>query len=312
MKRFDLALIIGLIISVLLSSFSVFAKECEEVRASALRLHILANSDLEEDQALKLAVRDAVLLQTSDLFTGSANKAEAKAAAEKRLDEVIRIAESEIERQGYTYPVSARVVNRFFDTRVYDDFMMPAGRYDAVQIEIGQGKGTNWWCVMFPPMCIPAASEHEQTPLEEQIHQLGQPVYKPAFAMVEAIELLQQHDDKPSQNPSEQQEQATESGQENLPMIAVPMDLFERPATAFEEVNKLLLLVRNPGVLIHKPGFTPRRQQFVLKNPVFQSKDLFSIFQTSALMKAEIEKASEQLQDDMRTDTAARPMFALS
>lgn len=193
MKRIELALAIGLLFSIGLTSFGGFAQECDEIRHGALRLHILANSDSDEDQALKLAVRDALLAGTEDLFEATQSKEQAAEAAERHLAEIEQLAGEEIRRQGYAYPVTARMVNRYFETRVYDGFTMPAGRYDAVQVEIGAGDGRNWWCVMFPPMCIPAAEEHNETPLEEQIRSLGeQPRYQPAFAVVEVFESLQQ------------------------------------------------------------------------------------------------------------------------
>lgn len=193
MKRIEISIIIGIICSLLIGSFNGFARECDSIRHSVVRLHILANSDSDEDQALKLAVRDAVLEQTAGLFGESQTKEQAEQLAAGHLHEIEAIAAAEIARRGYDYPATARVVNRFFDTRVYDGFTMPAGRYDAVQIEIGTGAGQNWWCVMFPPMCLPAASEQQETPLEEQIRELGEtPQYQPAFAVVEAIESLQQ------------------------------------------------------------------------------------------------------------------------
>lgn len=199
MKRIELAVALGLLFAILISNFTTFAEECDEIRHSVVRLHILANSDSDSDQTLKLAVRDAILAGTEELFTAPRTKEEAEALAGSHLGEIEAIAQDEIARQGYNYDVSARVVNRFFDTRHYDGFTMPAGRYDAVQVEIGSGDGKNWWCVMFPPMCIPAASEHTDLPVEEQIRSLGQPSqYKPAFAVVEAIEGFQEWLEGPS------------------------------------------------------------------------------------------------------------------
>lgn len=200
MKKIDLSLTIGLIVSIILTSFTSFAQECDTIRHNVVRLHILANSDCDSDQALKLAVRDAILAGTADLFTDSQTREQAEELAAGHLEEIEAIARAEIQRQGYDYSVTARIVNRYFETRQYDNFTMPAGRYDAVQVEIGAGAGKNWWCVMFPPMCIPAASEHSDLPLEEQIHQLGQaPQYKPAFAVVEAIEAIQNRMSPPTQ-----------------------------------------------------------------------------------------------------------------
>lgn len=198
MKRFECAVAIGLVVSILITSFSGFAKECDDIRQEVVRLHILANSDSDTDQELKLSVRDAVLAGTSQLFTQSENRLQAETLAAGELDDIRRIAQEEIQRQGYDYDVSVRIINRYFNTRQYDNFTMPAGRYDAVQLEIGEGAGKNWWCVMFPPMCVPAASEQSATPLEDQILELGQsPRYVPAFAVVEAIEAIQDRLDPP-------------------------------------------------------------------------------------------------------------------
>lgn len=193
MKRLEAALFVGVVFSILLSSFGSFGKQCEEIQDGVLRLHILANSDSEEDQRLKLQVRDAILARSEELFRNAASKSEAEEAAAFHLDAIEAAALEEIRRQGCDAPVSVRLVNRFFDTRVYEDFTMPAGRYDAVQVEIGSGGGRNWWCVMFPPMCLPAAMEQPSLPLEEQILDLGEPPrYKPAFAVVELVEELRE------------------------------------------------------------------------------------------------------------------------
>jgi stage II sporulation protein R len=190
MKRIEMAMIAGVISSVCLSAFTSFAGECGEIRGGVVRLHILANSDGGEDQALKLAVRDAILTGTGETFTAARTKEQAVAAAGASLADVESIAAEVIACHNSDYAVSARVVNRYFETREYDGFTMPAGRYDAVQVEIGAGEGQHWWCVMFPPLCVPAA-EAGGLPLEQQIRALGdKPVYKPAFAVVELIEAL--------------------------------------------------------------------------------------------------------------------------
>lgn len=190
MKKHEIALLIGLAVSIFLTSIQGFAGEAGDIRDNMLRLHILANSDSEADQELKLAVRDAVLLETAGLFQSGGDKEQAKALARKNLSRIEEIAACEIARQGCDYPVKAEVVNMFFDTRQYGDITIAAGRYDAVRITIGQGAGKNWWCVMFPPMCIPAA-EADPLPLEDQITNLGQPPkYKAKFAVVEAVETF--------------------------------------------------------------------------------------------------------------------------
>lgn len=189
MKRIELALLIGIVCTILLGSFSGFAQDCDAVRHAVVRLHILAHSDSAADQQLKLDVRDAVLEQAGDIFVAVRDKMQAQTIAQHHLEDIEAIASREIQRQGYAYPVRAYLVNRYVETRSYDGFILPAGQYDAIQLEIGEAKGQNWWCVMYPPMCIPAASEQPDTAVEEQIRALSAPVhYQPAFAVVETVE----------------------------------------------------------------------------------------------------------------------------
>lgn len=191
MKRFDISLVIGLVMAVLITSFTSFARDCAEVRQGVVRLHVLANSDSEADQSLKLAVRDKILEETAELFSSSTSKEEAELAVREQLGLIEETARGEVLRQGYDYPVKAELVNMFFKTRGYDGAILPAGRYDAVRVSIGTAKGKNWWCVLFPPLCVPAASE--KLPVEEQIERLGQqPQYVPKLALLEFAESVLQ------------------------------------------------------------------------------------------------------------------------
>ena len=191
LKRLELAILAGVIVGVIFSSFSAFAGESQQIRQEVFRLHLLANSDSAADQALKISVRDAVPAHRSELFAGEMTRQEVARLTGDHLDEIQQTAQAEVWRQGYDYPVSAQIVNMYFETRQYaDGFILPAGRYDAVRVTIGQGEGENWWCIMFPPMCIPAAQPGESD-LELQISQLGEsPGYRPKFAVVEIIESL--------------------------------------------------------------------------------------------------------------------------
>ncbi len=124
-----------------------------------VRLHVLANSDEEADQALKLRVRDAVLARTEELLRQSADRREAEASLRGELLELERIAAEEIAAAGYDYPVTAELTDTRFPTREYDGFTLPAGQYLALRIVIGEGAGRNWWCVVFPPLCTAAAAD---------------------------------------------------------------------------------------------------------------------------------------------------------
>ncbi|WRS27140.1 stage II sporulation protein R [Oscillospiraceae bacterium MB08-C2-2] len=202
MKRLDLAVLIGAVLAIALSSFTTFAQECDAVRENVVRLHILANSDSQADQELKLAVRDAVLLGTAQLFSASSDKTDTEREVLEHMDEIEAIAREEIQRQGYDYPVSVSLTNMFFETRQYENFTMPAGYYDAVRILIGEGAGKNWWCVMFPPLCIPAASPKSEMTPTEQIRLIGtRPQYKAKLAVVELVETVADHFSGRSEQP---------------------------------------------------------------------------------------------------------------
>lgn len=196
MKKTEKALLFGLILSILVGSFSAFASDCSAIRESVLRLHILANSDSDEDQALKLKVRDRILEETGDLFENASDLENAESSAANSLELVRSIAEDEVRKQGYDYPVRAELCNMFFETRQYDDITMPAGRYDAVRITIGEAKGHNWWCVLYPPMCIPAAQPKQE--LGDVLTEDGmevvtsKPKYEVRFAFVELFERIKE------------------------------------------------------------------------------------------------------------------------
>ncbi|MBR1533461.1 MAG: stage II sporulation protein R, partial [Ruminococcus sp.] len=138
-----------------------FFDSCEELTEDVLRVHILANSDSAADQSLKLSVRDRVVSECSAYYDDCGGKEEALAITQAHLAEIEAVAADEIARHGFHYPVHAEIGEMQFDTRYYDDFTMPAGRYDALRLTIGDGEGQNWWCVMYPSLCVGAASDSE-------------------------------------------------------------------------------------------------------------------------------------------------------
>lgn len=150
----------SMVLTILISNAMSFVNDgrrLDELRGSVLRLHILANSDDEEDQRLKLCVRDALLEQSGELFACVDSLEEAEAAAEAELHEIERIARETLESQGSSQTVTAKLVDMHFDERFYDGLTMPAGDYKALRVELGEAEGHNWWCVMYPPLCLPAA-----------------------------------------------------------------------------------------------------------------------------------------------------------
>lgn len=160
MKTIEKALLAGFFITILFN-LTGFANKCESISDKVFRLHILANSDSKEDQELKLKVRDRVLKETSSLFKSAHCKEDAKKLALENIDNIKKIAEDEIHINGFSYNAKVEVVDMFFDTRQYDNIKLPAGSYNALRILIGQGKGHNWWCVMFPQLCIGSATEED-------------------------------------------------------------------------------------------------------------------------------------------------------
>lgn len=195
LKTWQLAVSIALIVSV---AFSIcrFSASCAKIRGSVLRLHILANSDTESDQALKLKVRDSIIEKSAHVFDGVTSESEAIAAASENLSLLQEIAENEITTQGYDYPVKVEVGPSQFNTRVYDTVTLPAGEYMAVRVLIGEAQGKNWWCVMFPQMCLPAASETKE--LEEVLEEdtiditTNSQKYEVRFKIVDVFEGFRQ------------------------------------------------------------------------------------------------------------------------
>lgn len=157
MKRLELILLAGLLGAVLYANVSSVSHTVDRLQAEVLRLHILANSDTEEDQTLKLAVRDRLLSCSEEVFGDAQTLEEAYAAARGKLERIREIAQQVVREQGFSYDVQAELVEMPFDERVYADLTMPAGEYEALRITIGAAEGHNWWCVMYPPLCIPAA-----------------------------------------------------------------------------------------------------------------------------------------------------------
>lgn len=152
----------GLALAVLILNIGSFmrdGRDLDRLRGKVLRLHILANSDSEEDQRLKLTVRDELL--KSGILDGAEDLGEAEAIAQEKLPEIVELAEETLRENGCDSNVTAELADVEFDKRVYGDITMPAGTYRALRIKIGAAQGHNWWCVMYPPLCIPAASEVE-------------------------------------------------------------------------------------------------------------------------------------------------------
>lgn len=163
-KHMNIILLGGFIFTLLISNGVGFIRDgrrLDSLRNSVLRLHILADSNTEYAQSLKLKVRDGLL--EADFFRNAATLAEAELTAAENLDIIEEKAEEILRENGCYLPVSAELADVIFDERVYEDITMPAGEYRALRVKIGSAQGKNWWCVMYPPLCLPAACEEKET-----------------------------------------------------------------------------------------------------------------------------------------------------
>ena len=153
MKRFFVLLCL-LTLFIFVSALSYVNAVSNDIANSVFRLHVIANSDSEEDQALKLKVRDELLSYMNTLAKDCTSKEEVVALAKEHQEEFKKIAEQVICDNGFSYPVNIQIGDSDFPTKTYGDISLPAGTYDALKVQIGEAKGKNWWCVMFPPLCF--------------------------------------------------------------------------------------------------------------------------------------------------------------
>ena len=148
-----LAIFIGLITTYLLSpDMQENNKIQQEISEKIIRFHVRANSDSDEDQALKLKVKDNVVAYLRDAMKESDSKENSITYIENHLDQIISVADSTIKNEGYNYKATAYITNEFFPTKTYGDITVPCGNYDAFRIDIGSSSGQNWWCVLYPPL----------------------------------------------------------------------------------------------------------------------------------------------------------------
>ena len=147
-------ILILLSLFILISAISYVDAVSNNIADSVFRLHVIANSDSKEDQELKLKVRDELLSYMNIISKDSTSKQEAMQIANEHKEEFTQIAEKVIKENGYNYTVNVQIGKADFPTKYYGDITLPAGTYDAVKVQIGEAKGQNWWCVMFPPLCF--------------------------------------------------------------------------------------------------------------------------------------------------------------
>ena len=158
MKNSILTPAIALLVTAVM--MAVMPTEAEAaVYDDTVRLHILANSNSEEDQALKHEIRDAVLEEFGTSLGALESAEDAEEVLGILLGEIEHFCENEVQKRGYSYNVEVSLGKEWYDTREYESFTLPKGVYTSLRIIIGEGGGKNWWCVMFPPLCLDAATE---------------------------------------------------------------------------------------------------------------------------------------------------------
>ena len=135
-------------------SLGYFETAKENIKENVVRLHIVANSNSGQDQSIKLKVRDRILKDGKNIFSSSKNPADALRLPSENKEYIKKIAEDELIKNGFSKKVSVSVGEFSFPQKTYSEFTFPKGKYNAVRVEIGDAKGKNWWCVMYPPLCF--------------------------------------------------------------------------------------------------------------------------------------------------------------
>ena len=169
-----------------------------EIYDNVIRLHVLANSDSEQDQALKLTVRDAVLAYTAPLLENVHDRATAEQILAAHTEQIDSLAEQTLRDAGSPAPVRVTLSHEYYPRRSYEAIALPAGEYLSLRVQIGSASGGNWWCVLFPPLCVTAASSAQSTCLaaglsKEQYQMIAgteQTKYRVRFKLVEVFEQL--------------------------------------------------------------------------------------------------------------------------
>ena len=193
-RLIEISVAMALVFSVVFSIVG-FGKKCNEIRSDVLRLHILADSDSPEDQNIKLTVRDALLNCGNEIFSGTTDLETVRERLENERTNIISIIDKLLKKNGFDYKSDIYLTEEYFTTRTYGEYTLPAGKYLAIKVILGEGEGHNWWCVMFPPLCLPAATSDKKE-LDDyfdfQSSSLikSNPKYDMRFKIIEIIEKI--------------------------------------------------------------------------------------------------------------------------
>lgn len=192
MKLFIKAFIVATILTILYTMIP-FSAECSSVSNEVFRLHILANSDSDSDQNLKIKVRDAVLDYTKNIYKNADSITNAEKITDENLQKIADKAKKVVEGNGYNYSVKAQIKEMYFDTRYYGNITMPSGKYKALRITIGNGEGHNWWCVMYPCVCVGASTNYnslKENTTDKEYSIMVNGDYKYQFKIVEIFQKI--------------------------------------------------------------------------------------------------------------------------
>lgn len=190
-KKLFVFLPLMLVFTLLFGSLSSTNNTSNDISTKVLRMHVLANSNSIEDQKLKIAVKNSILKATQELFTNCNSLDESINIAKNNTALIKASAEEVIKKYNKSYDVKVYVDNEFFDVREYKDFTMPSGNYNTVKVVIGEGKGKNWWCVMYPAVCISACSDDFDKALtKEEKKLITSKKYIPKFKMLEIVNKI--------------------------------------------------------------------------------------------------------------------------
>lgn len=190
-KKLFVFLPLLLIFTLLFGSLSYTNDASNDISTKVLRMHVLANSNSINDQRLKIAVKNNILKSTQELFTDCGNLEESIEIAQSNTELIKASAQEVIKKYNKNYDVKVYVDNEFFDVREYKDFTLPSGNYNTVKVVIGEGKGKNWWCVMYPAVCISACSDDFDKALtKEEKKLITSKKYIPKFKILEIINKI--------------------------------------------------------------------------------------------------------------------------
>ena len=189
MKFIKIFIPLFLIFTLVSSIIQPIIENSQSITDKVFRLHIVANSDSAEDQSTKLKLRDFILISTQDLFNADTLD-ENVLIAKDNLDVLKINCEKYLRSIGCNDSVQIEVTEEYFDTRVYDDFTLPAGIYNSLRLEIGEGRGHNWWCIIFPSVCLSSCSKSLEEYLNDDEMKIIESGYSPKFKIVEIYQKL--------------------------------------------------------------------------------------------------------------------------